>query len=230
MKRGTLQTGWHYADEQILRSQGTRSTRVVGQWVDHVFPTLEGLVERLEAPSASFLDVGVGVAALAIEISRRFPGLRTLGMDPLETALVVARGNVEAAGLGDRISLRALRVDDLDDQSAFDLAHVPIQFLDTDGLSQGLRRVRAALRPGGWLVLQMLGTSGAGLMPSVLRLLSVLWGSEALPPERAEAMVAGEGYEEVSSFPPLPGSPVGYVVGRRPPRPPRRQGGSRRRG
>jgi 2-polyprenyl-3-methyl-5-hydroxy-6-metoxy-1,4-benzoquinol methylase len=215
-KRGELSTGWHHSDPQILEAQGIRSVGPVPPWVRLVFPNLEGLSERLASPTAAFLDVGTGVGALAIETCRHFPHLRIVGIDPLLPALAEARRNVQEAGLAARIELREQRVEDLEDESSFDLAHVPIFFLETPAVSDGLSRVLRALRPGGWVLMQVLAASGSDLSSSMLRLLCVLWGSEPVVPEQAARIAEAAGYECVEVLPPLPGPPIRVVVGRRP--------------
>jgi cyclopropane fatty-acyl-phospholipid synthase-like methyltransferase len=69
---------------------------------------LAGLAERLNAPSASFLDVGVGVGVIAIEMCRAYPALRVVGLEPAEAPRREALGRIAAAGLSDRIEIRAL--------------------------------------------------------------------------------------------------------------------------
>lgn len=214
--QGALSPGWRHTDSRILQAQGTRSSAIAGTWAEHVVPGLDGL--DLDAPGAVFLDVGTGVAALAIEVCRRFPSLRAVGLDPWAPALAEARGNVETAQLGHRISLRDGGVEELADDSAFDLAHVPVLFLSAEHAGRGLRGVRTALKPGGWVLLQVLGAPGHNLTSAVLRLCGVLWGGEGrMTPGLAEQMLVDAEYEDVRTFPALPGLPLRYVVGRRPP-------------
>jgi hypothetical protein len=154
------------------------------------------------------------VAEISIEMCRRFPTLRAVGLDPLEAAQCLAQENVTRAGLGDRIELRRGRVEDLDDDAIFEVVQVPILFLPDDALTEGLARVRTALRPGGWVVLQVLGLPGIEL-PPLLRLMCVLSGSDGRSPEDAASVLRDAGYEDVAAFPPLPGTPVSYVAGRK---------------
>ncbi len=44
-----------------------------------VFPGVPRVLERLKSTTAAFLDVGTGVAAVSIELCRRFPRLRPSG-------------------------------------------------------------------------------------------------------------------------------------------------------
>ena len=66
--------------------------------------------------------------------------------------LDVARDEVEAEGLAERIELRLESVAELDEVAAFDLAWVPQIFIPRPELITGLERVFAALRPGGGLI------------------------------------------------------------------------------
>ena len=111
----------------------------------------------LLAGQAAFLDVGVGVAALSIAIAERFPGTQIVGLDVLPAALEIARTQIAVAEMRGVIELRLESVAELSEKDAFDLAWVPQMFLPQDDLDAGLQRVRAALRPGGWLILALAG-------------------------------------------------------------------------
>jgi ubiquinone/menaquinone biosynthesis C-methylase UbiE len=216
-RRGMLSLdGWSHSDPEILEAQGTRSAQLVSIWVQSLFPSLDGLVERLQAPSANFLDVGTGVGALAIEMCRHFPSLRVVGIDPFDTAVALARQSIAEAKLQGRIELRAQRVEELVDDSFFDLVHIPIPFLSTEVLALGLKRALTALRPGGWLFLQSLAAPGPELTSALYRLMCLLWGSEPLLPEQAARFLEEEGYEQVQVLPSIPGVPVRAIAGQRP--------------
>ena len=213
-KRRDVRLGWLHDDPEILQAQGTRSRAVVEAYVSQVFPKLPGLLEAVGGPSPVFLDVGSGVAEISIEMCRRFPALRAVGLDPLDAAVALAEENVARAGLSDRIELRRGRVEDLDDEAMFDVVQVPIVFLPVDVLNKGLARVRTALKPGGWVVLQVIGLPGIDL-PPLLRLMYTLCGSEGRPLEHAASALTDAGFEDVMVLPPLPGTPVSYAAGRR---------------
>lgn len=170
----------------------------------------------MEATDGRFLDVGVGVAALAIAVCRRYPTVTGVGIDPWEPALAQARQHVTDAGLCSRIELRDGRFEDLDEESCYDLIHVPAMFLPSEVLQRGLDRALAALRPGGWTVIQVLGRSGSELLPSVARLWCVLWGSEPILPGRLTEMLTRAGYEQTTIARLAGGPPISHVVGRKP--------------
>ncbi|HEY7020912.1 MAG TPA: class I SAM-dependent methyltransferase [Ktedonobacterales bacterium] len=219
-KRGTLRAGWTHTDPELLEAQGAGSTGAPAARMlsERLFPRLEGLVERLQAPTASFLDVGFGVGALSIEMCRIWPHLRVVGLEPQAAPLAEGQRNVAAAGLGERIALRAQWVEEMTEREAFDLAWLPQVFLPQEAFGSGLRVVREALRPGGWAILLAIGAPGSDPRAALGRLINVLWGGEARSSEEVERAAIAAGFDPVRS---VPGSPGGltdatFVVARRP--------------
>jgi SAM-dependent methyltransferase len=199
-KAGALDLdGWRHEDPEILRAQGISSSAAVPA-LAAAFPSLGDLASRMEQPGATALDVGTGVAAIAIALARRFPHLRVVGLEPAKAPMKEARRNVVAAGLEQRVELRAQRVEELADEAAFDFVFLPIVFLGSDALRTGLAGVLRALRPGGWVVMAALGSPGAELAPAVARLKATLWGSEALEPAAVAALASEAGFAEVRTF------------------------------
>ena len=113
-----------------------------------LFPHVPGLLDRLGSEAGAFLDVGAGVAAVSIAMCRQYPAIRAVGLEPASAPLELARRNVAAAGLNERIELRDRRVEELDDEAAFDVAWLPASFLPADTLATALGTVHRALRPG----------------------------------------------------------------------------------
>ena len=124
----------------VLQAAGDISAGFAQGLTRNVAPALEGLSERLARPGATFLDVGVGVASLAIAMARLCPELRIVGVDPWQPSLRLARENVDRAGLGDRIELREQGGETLEDEAAFDLAWLATAFMPE-------RLIPARLRP-----------------------------------------------------------------------------------
>ena len=106
---------------------------------------------RLERPGARFLDVGVGVASLAIGMCRAWPALHVVGVDTFDVPLAMARQNVERAGLAERIELRELAVEELATRSRSSSRGCRASSSSGPSLAAAVARVRASLRPGGWL-------------------------------------------------------------------------------
>jgi cyclopropane fatty-acyl-phospholipid synthase-like methyltransferase len=177
---------------------------------------LPGLQARLESPDGAFLDVGMGVAIVSIETCRIYPRLRAVGLEPGRVPAEEARRNIAAAGLADRIEVREQRVEDLADRDAYDLVFFPQVFMPLEVVKQGLRRVREALHPGGWVTLAAIDAPGDGLHATTARLLNVLWGGTPLAVDEVADLARAAGFEMVRAGG-EPGSTVKGVVGRRPP-------------
>ena len=139
---------WRHTDEQLLQAQGRLSASVIPLLAHVLFPHVPGLLDRLGSKAGAFLDVGAGVAAVSIAMCRQYPAIRAVGLEPASAPLELARRNVAAAGLTERIELRDRRVEELDEERAFDVAWLPASFLPADTFATALRTVHRALRPG----------------------------------------------------------------------------------
>jgi ubiquinone/menaquinone biosynthesis C-methylase UbiE len=67
--------------------------------------SLKRPVQNRAAPRLEVLDLGAGTAQIPIELCRRRPDIRVVAVDAAESMLAVARENVAAAGLTERIEL-----------------------------------------------------------------------------------------------------------------------------
>jgi SAM-dependent methyltransferase len=178
-------------------------------------PQLEGLSQRLSSPSSAFLDVGSGVGGICITLARMWPNLRVVGLEPAEPPLAEARRNISASGLGDRIEIRRITLEELTDVDAFDAGWLPQVFLPLDVLQRSLGPFHRSIKPGGWAILFTLSSPGAELRPSLARFRNVLWGGEPLSPENIAELLAHAGFSELRVEPAggIPGANV--VLGRK---------------
>jgi SAM-dependent methyltransferase len=210
--------GWDHETRSILMAQGYTSTLFVGLFERFVLPALGAdLLDRLRAAGGSFLDIGVGVAALSIAMCRLLPELRVVGVDPWRPALALARENVAAAGLKERIELRELTAEALTDADEYDLAWVPTVFLSDAALERATARVHAALRRGGWAIFGLYARPDDPLAAAVADLRTVRHGGELRTPEDVAAMMSRAGFAGVEIlFDPQWRVPVAFVVGQRP--------------
>ncbi len=124
-----LTGGWAHTDERLLQAQGTLSASSTEAVDQLLLPMLDGLVARLDSRDGALLDAGTGVGAVTIAFCQRHPLLRAVSLEPQSAPLTLARRNVEAAGLSDRVELRQQLVEDLQDTCAFDLAWLAEDFL-----------------------------------------------------------------------------------------------------
>lgn len=210
--------GWNHRDPSVLMSQGHTSVLIAMALERFVLPSIgSDLRERLEAPGASFLDVGVGVAALSIAMCRQWPSLRVVGVDPWEPALALARQSVAAAGLEDRVELRQTVAETLADEDEFDLAWVPTFFTPRAALDGIAERTLAALRPGGWATFGLYGRPGEPLADAIADMRTARQGGALVEPHEVVALLERTGYSEVGvHFDPSWRLPVVFVAGRRP--------------
>lgn len=206
--------GWTPDDPALMQAAGDVSAGFPAV-LQRFIPQLDGLAARLDAEGATFLDVGVGVAALAIEMARLRPNLRVVGLDPWAPALAIARDNVARAAMDTRVELREQAVQDLTDEGRFDLAWLPGAFISPSVIPRALVRVRRALRPGGWLLLATLNPGLDPLAAALLRLRAAEWGARAWTPAEAEGLLREAGFVEVRGLPPPgPGAPASFTAGR----------------
>ena len=210
--------GWADQDDEVLRNQGHASAATGRAIATRVVPALPGLAEHLAVPGSRVLDVGTGIAALALALAEAFPRAEVVGLDVFEHVLELARAELADAGTeaAGRVTLRHGDVADLTEQSAYDLAWLPAPFLSEAALDQALPRLVEALRPGAWLVV---GTGQAPTDPlrrAVAGWNAVRTGGNAYDTGRMAQALAAQGLQDVREFPTVPGGPV-LVAARRTP-------------
>lgn len=215
----TRSTSWCPTDPVLLQVFGDFARAHAHALTRGVAPALEGLADRLGKPGATFLDIGVGVAGLAIEMAELWPSLRVVGIDVWKPSLELARANVAKSKVRDRIELREQGAEALEDDKAFDLAWMPVPFIPERVVPKACERTLASLRPGGWMVvpyvnLKALPNEGA---LAVWRLRLTMWGGPQWAPKDAEDVLRSQGFSDVHTLPAPPGVPVGMTVGRRGP-------------
>ena len=133
---------------------------------------------RSAAPGAALLDVGTGTGWLAMAFAQAFPAAHVVGIDIYERSLALARQNVAAAGLADRVELRTEDATRLAEGDTYDAIWLPMPFLPRAIVPAIVEAAVGALRPGGWL---LPGTFGGPPRP-------------ALPPADGPAPVRAGGH------------------------------------
>ena len=158
----------------------------------------------VEAPRR-LVDVAGGHAGFAMAMCRRHPGLEATVLD-LAPSVEVGRGIVEEEGYADRVSFRAgdvfelgLGGEGLDVVSVFNLIH----HLPEERDRELCRMARAALRPGGCLVVGDSARPEAGETSSehgaISSLLFYAWShSRNFQPSEIRAWIEEAGFDEVT--------------------------------
>src|SRR5262249_47220491 len=144
--------------------------------VAQMVPRLQGLAELLAAPGAAILDVGTGTAALAVEDAKAVLGGRVGGLDVLPRGIGLAEAAVAASSVADRVEVRMQSVAELDETERYAYAWLPAPFVPQPALREGVRRVAAALVPGGWLALPSHPFGQSPLDDAIARFTTISWG------------------------------------------------------
>jgi SAM-dependent methyltransferase len=206
--------GWRSGDGAVLLAQGRASAHFAAVIEERLLPHMPEARTALESGRGRFLDVGVGVAALSIAVTERFPGTRAVGVDVLPAALDIARTQIAVAGLRDAIELRLQSVAELTDEGIFDLTWIPQMFIPSDALDAGLARVWSALRPRGWLILALSGDGDddAGHVSAYQSLFATTLGGGPMSVAEGTALLARHGYADGG----VVGAPQPLLLAQRP--------------
>lgn len=207
---------WADQSDDALLAQGRASGRAAQMMAEHLLARLTGLDEAFATSGTRMLDVGTGVAGMAVGYAEQFPALTVVGIDVMPRVLALARRTVAASAAADRVVLREQSVTDLDEEDVYAFAWVPAPFLPQDALEAGVRRVAASLVPGGWLMLGHAKLGGDPLEDALSRFKTVAYGGTALDDDQAAALLRDAGLVEVMTVPSPPGAPA-LTLGRREP-------------
>jgi predicted RNA methylase len=207
--------GWDAQSDEALLAQGNASAQAARQFAQMVLPMMGGLADRLAAPGARMLDVGTGVAALAVGFAQVFPQLQVLGIDVLDRALGLARQAIDASDVAARVTVRTQDVAGFADGTGFDLAFLPAPFVPQPAVRAGLPRVAAALRPGGWLMVGHGKFGGTPVEDALTRLKTIAYGGTPLDEAAASQLLRSAGLISVRPIPTPPGAPA-ITIGQKP--------------
>jgi alkylation response protein AidB-like acyl-CoA dehydrogenase len=214
-RRRELSVGWHDDDPGLPETQGGPAAALDELLYGELARLLDGLDERLNRPDARLLEVGTGSGRFAVELCRRLPQARVVGIDPVAETIAVAERAVAEAGLGDRIELRRQGVEELDDTDRFDAVWIRTVFPDPAALRRGLRTVLRSLHVGGWALLPTASAPGTDLRGAVSRFVNVRLAGHALLPDELARLMEEVGFGAVRAVPGPLGGTLHVVAGRR---------------
>lgn len=198
--QGPPTRGWQHTDRALLEAQGDASSLFAVTLAYKIAPALGDLTERLRRRGGRVLDVGVGVASLAIGLCRQFPELEVLGLDVQDAPLAIARERVSSAGLTGRIELRQMGVETLREEARYDLAWLPASFLPEESIPTAIARVHAALRPGGFLLMPTMRTKLSAGDRTLWSMVLEAYGT-VLDAERGQALLREGGFAAPLAMP-----------------------------
>lgn len=200
--------GWTHTDPAILSFYGNASRQVVFT-IKRLADETPWLAELLSG--GRFLDIGTGVGMIAIEAAKTWPGSNVLGIDIFAPPLELARQNVAASGVADRIEFRQVGVEALGGDERFSVIWFPSPFIPEPIVRPALERLRGMLVPGGALVFGMFGAPN----PEAQRLADlrvVRNGGYPWRVDGAKALLEEAGFAKTLSF--AEGTLAALVVGR----------------
>ena len=205
---------WAGQSDEALLAQGHASAQGAAAFAKLGLPMLPGLAEALASPGALMLDVGTGVAALAIAYAELFPALTVVGLDVLPRVLALAAETIAASGVADRVILREQDVSTLDEDATYALAWLPAPFLPETALREGIHRVARALQVGGWV---MIGHGKFATDPidnALSRFKTIAYGGTALSDAQTQTLLRNARLIDIATIPTPPGAPA-ITVGRK---------------
>ncbi|HEU0167112.1 MAG TPA: class I SAM-dependent methyltransferase, partial [Chloroflexota bacterium] len=126
--------------------------------VQAVLPQSPATLKRLEADGGSILDIGAGAGFAVIHYARRFPKAQVLGLESDAAMVHLGREAVVESGLPNA-TLAHGDANQLAAHDAYDLVTMNVALHETGGPAEWrnvLRRVHAALKPGGTLIVSEL--------------------------------------------------------------------------
>lgn len=204
-------SGWAYDDPEILRAVGVMSASTVNHIVA-VAATRPGLAAAISG-GGTFLDIGTGVAGIAIAAAKTWKAMRVVGLEIWPPSLAIARANIAASGLGERIELRDQNVLDIGDQDTFSLIWLPTPFIPGEVVTGALPKLFRALSPGGYLVFNTGALPADPLAAALARLRIARTGGQAWVAAEVAVRLRELGFEEAEVVPPI--GHTQFIIGRR---------------
>ena len=206
---------WGSHSDAALLAQGNASAQLARPFAQFMLPAMGDLPGRLAAPGARMLDIGTGVAALAVGFAREFPQLHVLGIDILDRALGLAHQTIAASDVADRVTVRKQDVASFTDDTGFDLAFLPAPFISQPALHAALPHVAAALHPGGWLIVGHGKFGGTPAEDALTRLKTIAYGGTPLDQQAACQLLRQAGLTSARTIPTPAGAPA-FTIGQKP--------------
>lgn len=201
--------GWRVEDPELLQSIGRASRSAF----DRILGLAETRCLLRRTLTGTFLDVGTGVGGIALRAAETCPDLHVEAIDRWEFALALAERNVAASPHARRICLSHLDVRFLTPGPRYTLVWLPTMFMARAVLEQAIDRIRAASRPGAWIVAALYTRPDDPFMAVMSGLRTLRGGGEVTDPSEIETMLRSRGYVDLE----MDAAPIAtFVFGRLP--------------
>ncbi len=167
-----MQVGWQFEDDIILQAQGQLSELVATDFI----PPGSDVQKALMAPEAIFLDVGAGVAKITLKLCEIYPQLRCVALEPANKPHQLAQKNITHSSYSNRIELRKIGVEALQDIHLFDVVWIAQGFIPAKALIAGLPAVKKAMKKGAILLTYAIANDKENLANCVKNFSASLYG------------------------------------------------------
>jgi SAM-dependent methyltransferase len=141
-----------YGDDVRLGQGLFNRAAFLGQLTQEWLPALPGVADLLARPGARALDLGSGVGWSSIALATAYPALEVVGIDSDDASVMDARANSAAAAVADRVVFEVADGAAPPVGEGYDVACYFEALHDMAHPVESLAAVRAALRPGGVVV------------------------------------------------------------------------------
>lgn len=202
-------SNWEISDVAAMQAMG-RASKSVFTRIQSIAETHSEIRTTFQG---TFLDVGTGVAGIALEAARVCPDITVDGIDIWEPALELARQNIAESPYADRVSVRNLDVSMLDEDKRYSLAWLPTMFLKRPIVEAALERIARASVKDAYLVAGVYTRPEDPFLALMGNLRTLRSGGEISDPADIKAMMEARGYVDVG----MSATPVAtFVFGRLP--------------
>jgi precorrin-6B methylase 2 len=186
---------WQVVDPELLQTQGQSSRfafqRILALSADR--PLLQKTFQ------GRFLDVGTGVAGIALEAAKCCPSLLVDGIDVWEPSLALARKNVEESPYAERITIKNLDVRELAEDSVYTLVWLPTMFMKPSTVEAALDRIAAASQKDAYLVAARYTAPADPEAAAFATLRTLRSGGERIAQSEMEDMLRARGFVDIES-------------------------------
>lgn len=184
---------WQIGDAGAMQAMG-RSSKSVFTRIQSIAETDPKMRETFQG---TFLDVGTGVAGIALEAARCCPDIRVDGIDIWEPALELARKNIVESPYAGRVTVRNLDISALAESNRYSLVWLPTMFLKRPIVEAALDQIVRASVSNAYLVSGVYTRPEDPFLALMANLRTLRSGGEISDPADLKAMMEARGYVDI---------------------------------